>query len=424
MPQKQPTRPYRSGERGAFLLAVLVFSIVLGGLSLAFLQEGLAERTSVHHHETSMQALEIAEVGLVQAELEIRSLKDLQGDGIGTVSDAYGGGVFEVRSVQDPDYPDRWRLRSRGEQTHSVRNIELGVRRREGGYFIEGLFSRAELTLNGGVKTDSYNSQTGPWVNQALNVDSGGRYANGRGHIGSNEGITLNGTDIHVRGNAIPGPLFRTDISGQSHVWGDIVPRRRELVLDPTDEQEFLDALASNSNGELEPGGASALKKNDYNPKTLALSVNAQTHVVLNGGTYFFTDVVLGGGATLVIRGPSRIYVTGTFEVGGGSILNESGVPTDCLVFAHPYKLPAGFEAKSPQVKFNGGPKVALGLYAPYRDVTVGGGTDVYGSVIGGSVTVSGDPYFHYDEALRGVSGGTEVYLERLYWREVNLPRR
>lgn len=416
----------RPGERGAFLLAVLVLAVVLGGLSLAFLQESLAERTSLRHHETSLLALEIAETGLAHAEMEIRALEDPGDDGIGTVARPYGGGLYEVSAQRDPAYPDRWALHARGEHELSTRNIEVVVRRREEGYFVEGLFSLGQLTLGGSVTTDSYDSRSGLWVDQAVNMDAGGPYAKGGGHIGSNEGIDLSGTAIHVRGNAIPGPLFRTEISGQSEVWGDTVPRRRELELLPPPLEDFEAALASKDNdqliapGDKGKGGGTG----PYDMNTMSLNATGQTEVVLAGGTYFFTDITLSGGASLVIQGPTRIYVTGNVDLTGGSLVNQTGKPTDCLVFAHGYPLPDGFQAKTPAVKLNGGPQVALGLYAPYRDVTVGGDVDVFGSVIGGSVNVTGDASFHYDEALKGVSGGTEVYLERLYWRDADSPRR
>jgi len=417
--------PRQSGrERGTFLLAVMVLAVVLGGLSLAFLQEGLAEKTSVRHHETSLHALEIAETGLARAEMEIRALHDLGEDGIGTVAAAYGGGLYEVVARQNPDYPDRWHLQAYGERELSTRNVEVVVRRRAEGYFLEGLFSRGGLTLGGSVTTDSYDSRNGTWADQAVNADAGGPYAKGGGHVGSNEGIDLSGTAIYVRGNAIPGPLFTTEISGQSHVWGDTVPRRRELELAEPPLAEFEAALATNDNDQLVTPGSKGKGGGPYDDKTMALTVTGQTEVVLEGGTYFFTDVVLSGGATLVVQGPSRIYVTGDVDLTGGSLVNVGGNPTDCLVFAHGHPLPPGFQAKTPAVKLNGGPQVALGLYAPYRDVTVGGDLDVFGSVVGGNVKVSGDAYFHYDEALRGVIGGTDVYLERLFWRDADSPRR
>lgn len=462
---------YRSGERGAFLLAVLILSIVLGGLSLAFLQEGLAERTSVHHHETSLLALEIAEVGLTRSELEILALADPDGDGIGALAAAYGGGLFEVGAAQDASHPDRWVVRSRGEKDLSTRIVELGLRRREAGYFIEGLFSRDDLTLNGSVATDSYDSRVGTWDSQATHVDAGGRYANGRGHVGSNAAIDLKGSKLHIRGNAIPGPLNTVSTSGNPVVWGDTLPRRREIPLPAVPRSEFLDAYLNNDNGQLVPGnaggngggdggpgGSAASAKKDksnngngngnddsgstdtgstdtgstnngggntgYDANTMALNPKGQTQVVLSGGTYFFSSIDLSGGTTIKITGPCRIYVTGGLDLTGGGVFNATGLPENCLIFAHPYAIPPGTTPSTDEIKMAGNSAAMWALYAPERNVKLAGTTDVFGSVVAKQINVVGNANFHYDEALRAVSGGSHVYIERLYWREIELPRR
>lgn len=421
-----PPLPYRSQERGAFLVAVMVLAVVLGGLSLAFLQEGLAERTSIRHHETSLQALEIVEVGLMQSELEIRALKDLGTDGIGTVSAAYGGGLFEVVATQDATYPDRWVVRARGERDLSVRVIEMGLRRREEGYFVEGLFSRDDLEFNGSVSTDSYDSRLGTWDAQAIYVDMGGRHAGGRGHIGSNSAIDLTGSKVHIRGNAIPGPLNDVGTSGSPVIWGDTLPRRREIPLPPVTEDDFKNAYLANDNAELVPNNGKGKSKSTsaYDPKTMALTPKGQGEVVLDGGTYFFTDLTLSGGTTLKITGPCRIYVTGDLDLTGGGVINATGLPENCLVFAHPYAYPPGQPPSTGEIKLTGNSQAAFALYAPDRDARLLGTSDLFGAIVAKKITVSGDANFHYDEALRNVAGGTVVYLERLYWREVALPRR
>jgi hypothetical protein len=413
---------YRLSERGSFLLPVLVLTLLLGGLSVAMLHEAIAERTAIHHHETSMHALELAEVGVVRAEMEISSLKDLAGDGIGTMSGAYAEGTFDVRATRNPSYPDRWTLRATGERGLSIRRIEVGIRRREAGFFLEGLYSRLDLTGNGTVSTDSYDSRLGTWDAQAANADAGGRYARGNGHVGSNSGIRFTGTSVHIRGNAIPGPLTPIDLSGAPDIWGDTMPREREIPLPPPSEEEFRKAVLANDNAQLLPPLTS--KKAGYDEKKMSLRPIGQEVVHLKGGTYFFTDIVLAGGASIVLDGPCRIYVTGEVDLTGGSLVNPGGAAPDCLIFAHPYPIPAGFIPSTKPIAINGGPGVAAGIYAPYRDVTVGGGPDYFGSIVGQDIHVNGDTAFHYDEALRTVDGGTVVFMERLYWRDTSVPRR
>lgn len=408
----------RDPERGSFLLAVIVLAVILGGLSLAFLQEGIAERTAIAHHESSLLALEVAEAGLIKAELEIQALTDPDADGIGTIADLYGSGSYEIQATQDPVQPDRWILQAEGWSGVTGRRIEVGLRRRENSYFVEGLFARDDMLLNGSIATDSYDSRKGDYASQAVNWDAGGPYAGAKGHVGSNQGILVLGTKAHVRGNAIPGPLRTVETSGDPVITGDQLARERPIPISDPPLAEFEAALQNNDNQQLIP------LKTVYNQKTLQLRPKGQERVELSGGTYFFTDIDLSGGAQIVITGPCRIYVTGELDLTGGGVVNETGRPADCLIYAHPYPLPSGHNPANADVRLTGNAQAAMAVYAPERDVIVSGTSDIFGAVLGRTISVPGDARFHYDEALMEMKTDAIVYMERLYWREVNeLPR-
>ena len=365
-------------ERGIMLVPVLFIVLILGGLSAAFLTEGLGDRTSLRHRETSLKALELAEAGLHRAQLEIFSLTDPDGDGIGTVVGSWGGGTYSVVCQQDATCPDRWSAVARGEVGLSVRRVEIGIRRRQQGYFVEGLFSKEELKLGGDLQTDSYDSRKGSWDSQATNYDAFGRHAARGGHVGSNEGIVAGGTAAVIRGNAIPGPGFETTLSGGPTILGDRVPRRIEIDLRPS-RSDFESALALNVNATMTAPVTTTTAGNSGKPKTnpqapsLAdlgydegtMALSPKGDVILDGGTYFFTDLKLAAQGRLIVRGPSKIYVTGSIDLTGGGVINETGVAGDCQIYAHPYPLPAGFTAAKPSIKLAGGAKVAAAIYAP-----------------------------------------------------------
>jgi len=420
-------------ERGSVLIAVVLVVLVLGGLSVALLTEGLAEQASVSQRKSNLLALQICEMGLVQASMEIHAQRDSGTDGIGTVSGEYGGGTYEVTAVQSPTQPDRWILTARGEFAYGVRRIEAGIRRRENSDFVEGLFAKDTLTFNGTTQTDAYDSRLGTWPAQAVNADGSGTYADGGGHIGSNGDIVLNGSSVTIRGNAIPGPLRATLMSGGPTVWGDVLPRRHEIQLDPATLAEFQTALATNDNAQLvpaapgnggngnngngKPGGGGS---NPYNAMAMSLIANGQEIVTLGGGTYFFSTVRLTGQSALQIDGPTVIYVTGDFDVSGGGVVNSSGRPGDLIVYAHPYALPPGHTPTSSQVKVRGGSQAAMAVYAPGAAISVAGNDDVFGAFIGETVTIAGNSKFHYDRALGDINTHSKVTLERLYWRDLD----
>jgi hypothetical protein len=166
-------------------------------------------------------------------------------------------------------------------------------------------------------------------------------------------------------------------------------------------------------------GSAGSGGKSPYDTRTYSLVASGSRVVTLTGGTYVFSEVNFSGGAQLIVAGPSVIYVTGRFDLGGGSVVNSTGIPSDLVVYAHPYTLTGLPAPTHSEVIFNGGPEADLAIYAPGVDVTMGGDDDVFGAVVGRTITTTGNPYFHYDEALAAWNKHSTVYLERLYWRDL-----
>lgn len=423
--------PHRtpSDESGFVLVAVVVFTLLLGGLSASFLTENMAEKTAVDQRERGLTALQVCEHGLVKATLEIFALKDAGTDGIGTVSGEFNGAEFEVTATPHATLSDRWILNATGTYKTSTRRLEVGLRRREKSDYVEGLFAKDAVTFNGTTQTDAFDSRLGTYQSQAVNNDAGGAYAEGGGHVGSNAGITLNGSSVAVRGNAIPGPGQTVSISGDPTIWGDVMPRRVMIDLPPSDRAEFEAALATNDNDQLVANANASGNNNGngnngggggaYNPNTHALSANGQEIVTLSGGTYFFTSVNFTGQSKLVVDGPTVIYVTGDFDVSGGGFVNSSGKPADLMVYAHPYAM-AGSNPQGSHVKIRGGSQASMALYAPGAKVTAHGNDDLYGAFIGNTVTVAGNSRFHYDKALGEIQKHGVVTLERLYWRDLD----
>ncbi len=404
-----------SGEAGMMIIVVSFVVILVAGLSLGFLTNGMAERTSVIHHETSMHALEIAEMGLVHAESRIRGKLAADSD---TLTDTYANGEYEVGIERDPVRRHRWTLKARSGKGLSERRIEVELRVFQLGDFTHGLFGKQSLDIRSTSTTDSFDSRLGPYLTQAVNVDAYGPYADADAHAGSNGPVGLDGTS-KVRGDAIPGPLSTTTIVGDSSVLGDTVPLEQEVPIPDTPYDEFAAALASNNNGEI--GNGQGIQ---YNAATYSLRVNAGGNVVLSGGTYFFTDLILQGGGMLTINGPSTFYVTGRLNVGGGQLVNPSGLAQNLIVNAHPYALPQGHNPSDLQLVVNGSASTAMAVYAPERDIMVDGGSPFFGSIVGRSVTLQGGTQFHYDRALGDLSWDRKARVERVYWREATPPPR
>ena len=411
----------RRGEDGFVLVAGLFLVILLGGLAVGLLEESQAAKAYLGLHEANLGALEVAEIGLIRAEMEIRAQVDQGSDGIGNALGTIANGAFDVSVHDDPVSDDRWMLRARGTLGTSTRTIEVGVRRRVNRYFVEGLFSLEDLVLNGDIQTDSYDSSMGPYAAQATNVDAYGSYSGTKGHVGSNADVVLLGTSTAVRGNAIPGPLREVKQSGSPFVLGDKAPRMDLIDIPPEPYADYEAAYLVNDNDAAFSGYPA--NKIRYSAANYTLSVAAGETMVIPAGTYFLKSLELKGGATLEIGGDVKLYVTGELNLGGGTLVN-AGAPTDFQVHAHPYALPDGFAPTSTTVKVNGGVNVGMSLIGPGADLVIGGGDHFFGAAVAKSITVGGNCFFHYDAAVGEKMIEGVATMERLFWREPNTPRR
>lgn len=416
-----PTHAPRSSARGGAALGAMFLALAAGGLSYGLLMTGLAERKGLDRADDAFRALEVAERGLVASEVELASGVDAGEDGLGVVAGSWTNGAYTVTATNDAAITDRWALVATGTHRTGHRRLEVGIRRIQGGMFIEGLFSRENLVFNGVNKTDAFDSRLGTYAAQAVNTDAGGTYALPGGNVGSNSGfIELNGSSIYIRGNAIPGPGRAVNESGDPTVTGDTTARKQERNLEPTPLAEFQSANTTNANGTWTAVGGNV----QWNATSKALSLKAGAVVTFAPGTYFFTSFTMAGNSTIKFTGPTKIYVTGSLDWTGGTLVNTTGKPADLQVFGHPYAVPSGFTPTSTNVKINGGSGAAFALYAPEGNLTLGGGSHVYGAAVAKTININGNCWFHYDKALDDVGRDGTARIQRLYWRDLAPPRR
>lgn len=403
-----------SRERGFILVTVTFLVLLMGGLASTLLIEIHGAKKSVDHQETSLQALQLVELGIARAELEVFALKDSGSDGIGTVSGNIVGEPYAVSGAAHASVTDRWTLTAAASHGLSRRRVEVGIRRRAGGAFMEGIYSKGKLTLDGASVTDSYDSRLGTYASQAVRTDAFGSYARTRGHVGSGEDIVANGGSIGVRGNAIPGQDSEVLESGSPYILGDTYPRTQDVELADTPLSAFVAAHDNNNNTAIALG---------YNASRMSLRLTGAKHITLTAGTYFFSNVALSGTSTISVSGDVKIYVTGEFNIGGGGVLN-TGNPSALQVFSHPYPLPLSSPPTRSEVRVHGGARFSAAVYAPEVDVFMAGGIEYFGAFVGGQITSGGSFEFHYDEALGDMIGSGIILLERLYWRDIAPPGR
>ena len=222
----------------------------------------------------------------------------------------------------------------------------------------------------GGNSLDSYWSPNG--------------YTNGGGFtaVASNGPITLGGNS-QVFGNANPGVGYT--VSNPSAVTGSTDPLTSPLVYPKASPTAYS---ASNNN--------SAIPASYMSGSSLALS--GSQSLTLPGGTYYFNNVSIGGSASISFSGPATIYVYGSIDLSGGAN-TTSNLPGNLNIIVGPDTSgnPPG------TISLKGGSALYANIYAPQSDITMVGSGDIYGSVVGQSITNKGTSSVHYDVAARGI---------------------
>lgn len=400
-------------ERGMLLYGILFLVTLVGFVSLHLIQETLTQSREVDRHEENLRALQIAEVGLLKAELHLCA--DLEAPGAGSVSGSYAGGTYTTEAVLTDADARVWTVTCSGECELGRRRIEVALK-----FPITGpryaVFGREDVTFQSDSSTDSFDSRLGSYASQISGTDANGSFAGTEADAGSNMGIDLQGGAGVVRGNAIPGPFDTVSISAPAWVTGTTDPAPEEVGMPDPRLGDFQAAFAANDNGSLNVSDPMIT----YDPVQLTMVVNTGTELVLPAGTYFFRELALKGGSTLRVTGSVKLYITGELDLSGGSTLNDTGLAANLSVIAHPYPVPS--TPPKVGVSTSGGSQNVMWIYAPGMPVTLYGGSEYFGAVVGRTVTLSGGSKIHYDLALRDGEGAV-TQPERIYWRELDPPR-
>jgi hypothetical protein len=232
------------------------------------------------------------------------------------------------------------------------------------------------ISVPGTPQTDSFNSNNAPY-----NPGTAGD----RGSLCSDGPINIDGNPV-VRGDARAGKGHDVTLTGNATITGSIGSRLKPLNLPPVDAT----SAATNNDNEtipLIPEG-----------KGWKSAVDNQGNLVLDGnktldlaaGTYYFNNLTLSGQATLNITGPVKIYVTGNlFRAGGVTVNMNSAIASNLQIY-----MTGGTANITSNNDFYGV------IYAPNTDVTVDGASDLFGAIVGKTLTLTGTGHGHYDEAL------------------------
>jgi Flp pilus assembly protein TadG len=232
------------------------------------------------------------------------------------------------------------------------------------------------LSVPGTPNTDSYDSREGSY-HWSLARD--------RGSICSDGPIHIDGTAL-IRGDARAGKGYHVIMTGNTEVTGSIGSRLKPLNLPYVDASQ---AAVENDNGQvpLIPEGNSWKSPIDAAGNFV---LDGNRSIELPPGTYYFHDFILTGHARFDVSGHVTIYVTGDFERAGTTIVNNNTQKPANLTIL----MTGGRADVTSGNDFHGV------IYAPNTEVTIDGSADLYGAVVGRTLTITGSGAGHYDESL------------------------
>jgi hypothetical protein len=133
-----------------------------------------------------------------------------------------------------------------------------------------------------------------------------------------------------------------------------------------------------------------------YNSSTGDLSLSGINIATLANGNYCFHNVTLTNSGQLKINGPVTIKLTGTFNAGGASTVNNTTLIPSNLRILSSYSGSNG-------VIFSNGNSAYLLIYAPQTSVTNSGSAPLFGTIVGKTVTISNSGMLHYDVKLKAI---------------------
>lgn len=450
---------FKRSERGAALIAALIFVLMIFALMLAALSESQARVRVTGFEASKLQAYNTAETGLRAALARLKNGQDPNLNGsdrelLAEPPDNSGGAlaIFDESPYQPDGAPDVFEdLRARRILFADEPRGSLIVRARElppnskiyhlrsmaavdgvvrvldaiatptgaPNIFAAGIgyYAADSLTIGGDTFFDSYDSSTGggdghnPSLKQVVIngvpvVDAAGKpvtstYDQGNVTIGANSVVTVNGGSQEIYGQLQFGPLGSAAAS-------------RALVAPIKGPEIDLPSVSFQ---------APSTNDNSAFP-SFASRLDAQGNLSLAGGPQVSATVGANSAATvlvindasikrdLIVRGDVTLYVRALDVNANGQIRLEPGASLKIFASgsvalagqgllngsARPEKLQLYSSGSS--IDVSGSTALYGVIYAPRSAIAFAGNTEVFGAVIGRTIRAQGTHDFHFDESL------------------------
>ncbi len=288
--------------------------------------------------------------------------------------------------------------------------------------FEAGLTARDKIDFSGSVAIDSYNSSDGPYTTFPM------RDKVTVGSVSSApDAVKIAGTKVYGYVGSGGSPLTINDPVTVAAIGGTGVdPNRISTSFTATFEDPVAQAKSPTAITELDVSGPGTVKIGDITPPIETVQYYLTDDDISMGGTSILEvvgpveivmidkGVSVSGGAKIVIMdgGSLKIYTDKNINISGNGLVNETAVASNLIFYG------TNPVAGDQTIDIGGTAALASLIYAPNANATFSGSMEMFGAVVANNITLSGNPYFHYDEALNDFFGGSEG-LKMSSWREM-----
>lgn len=394
-----------AGHRGFIFLASLGVIIFLTLAGSTLLVNGVAHTNQSLRTYDRDNAIHLAEAGVQQALLHLKT----QGTGDDDMDETLASGRFTIEA-QEPLSPTLVRVVSRGESGSEQRRVEAFIQVTAHSVFRYAVLGDDGVTMSGAMRTDSYDSRLGAYdpdpSSPAYNQSHNGDIATNSPLDGA---LDLSGGSLQIDGQLITGP----DVDDPVAMVDGYSPSLITGGTDPPSDGQDVGSLPEEIPLEpvTIPQGMTCSDVTVQASQELPLS---STGGPLGNGIYCYNNLSIEGGATVSVSGSVKVYLTGTFQAVGDTVVGNPADPTDLVVYIANGGIATIEGTVAGSSAFYGG------IYAPDATIAIGGEAQIYGAVVAGDAYIAGDALIHYDEALADMSGGPGYgTTERKAWREL-----
>lgn len=373
-----------SPRRGSVIVVALFVTILVSGLTVAFLQVGVAFNREQLRRVDDERALFLAESG-VQESLHAMRTGGTGGIGSMAAPARFGDGLLWV-DVDQVGVALR-RIRSVGMCGSGRVALEGLVFHYSPPPITTALFSNQSFQLESNVFIDSFDSSLGSYATQLA--------ASGTGFVSADAVTQSNGdvvvdSAVEVHGDVYPGQDESVDVPGSSSVSGILEPSPHDRDMPPV----TVPSIAATGALSVPTDGVTVLAPGDHH--LTALEVTSGSLTIQGPARVIVDDFDLKSNTDLVLdsaTGPIEIYATGDFVLASNSdVVTTDGSAVGVAVYL------VGGPAQVVELRSNS--DFCGTIYCPEGTVAIHSNFEIYGSVAADQLVINSNVRVHFDEHL------------------------